>query len=143
MNTVPGQKTNHFTRTITVSKNVLTLLKAHRKSQNKQKLAAGKAWANKWDLVFTEADGSPMDRRNLTNRFGNLAKNLGHDDFTFHGLRHTHATILLSDGEFINVVSERLEHADIDTTLKTYGHVLPKKREDVADRFHQLVPSDK
>jgi integrase len=59
--------------------------------------------------------------------------------FTFHGLRHTHATILLSDGEFINVVSERLGHTDMDTTLKTYGHVLPKKRVDVAERFSRLV----
>jgi len=46
---------------------------------------------------------------------------------------------MLSDGEYINFVSERLGHADIETTLRTYGHVLPKKREDVAERFARLV----
>lgn len=42
---------------------------------------------------------------------------------TFHGLRHTHATLLIANGENIKVVSERLGHKNINVTLNTYTHV--------------------
>lgn len=136
----PRTKNDSSTRTIKMTKNDMAILKWHLAKQDALKLAAGPAWKDKFDLVFTEPDGEPMDRRNLTQRFGSLASRLGHPGFTFHGLRHTHATILLADGEYINSVSKRLGHADIDTTLKVYGHVLPKMREETADHFQRLVP---
>lgn len=42
----------------------------------------------------------------------------------FHDLRHTHATILLFLGVDIKTISERLGHADIQTTLNIYADVL-------------------
>lgn len=51
---------------------------------------------------------------------------------TFHDLRHTHATILLSHGENIKVISERLGHESIKVTLDTYSHVLPTMEEHTA-----------
>lgn len=45
-------------------------------------------------------------------------------NLTFHGLRHTHASILLAKGVNILSVSKRLGHADINETLTTYAHVL-------------------
>lgn len=159
----PRTKNTSSTRTIAVTEADLEILKKHHKYQTELKLAAGRNWKNKNNLVFTEDDGSPMDRRNLSGRFKNLSAKLldppkvkkskkdnseeinepevkeKKKDFTFHGLRHTHATILLSDGEFINVVSERLGHSNINTTLRIYGHILPKKRVDVAERFARLV----
>lgn len=43
---------------------------------------------------------------------------------SFHGLRHTHASYLLAKGSKIEYVSKRLGHASIETTLKTYAHLL-------------------
>lgn len=51
---------------------------------------------------------------------------------SFHGLRHTHATILLANGENIKILSERLGHKDITTTLNTYTHVLDESKEKTA-----------
>lgn len=42
----------------------------------------------------------------------------------FHDLRHTHATILLYLGVDIKTISERLGHANIQTTLDIYADVL-------------------
>lgn len=53
----------------------------------------------------------------------------------FHTLRHTHATTLLLAGENIRVVQERLGHADVATTLRLYGHVLPGRDAAAAERF--------
>ena len=40
-----------------------------------------------------------------------------------HWFRHTHATALLLAGSPLHVVSRRLGHRDVQTTLNTYGHV--------------------
>lgn len=44
---------------------------------------------------------------------------------TFHGLRHSDATIPLANGVPVSVVSERLGHATVQTILGTEGHVIP------------------
>jgi integrase len=38
-------------------------------------------------------------------------------------MRHSHATALLLSGVPVHVVSRRLGHADVQTTLNTYAHV--------------------
>lgn len=56
---------------------------------------------------------------------------------SFHTLRHTHATWLLLNGVDPKVVSERLGHADVATTLRIYGHVLPGRDEAAALAFSE------
>ena len=46
-----------------------------------------------------------------------------------HGLRHTHASVLLYKGVNVQSVSQRLGHADIQTTLDHYAHVLKEMEE--------------
>jgi len=46
-------------------------------------------------------------------------------DFRFHDLRHTAATLLLTSGVPLVVVSKILRHADVNLTLKRYGHLVP------------------
>ncbi|OBW91925.1 site-specific integrase [Gallibacterium salpingitidis] len=43
---------------------------------------------------------------------------------TIHGLRHTHASLLLFAGVSIASVARRLGHASITTTQKTYLHII-------------------
>ena len=52
---------------------------------------------------------------------------------TFHTLRHTHATTLLTRGIDAKTVAERLGHADVATTLRIYGHALPAADERAAE----------
>ncbi|WP_339216695.1 tyrosine-type recombinase/integrase [Ornithinibacillus sp. FSL M8-0202] len=44
--------------------------------------------------------------------------------------RHTHASVLLYKKVSINYVSERLGHKDLETTWKTYAHILDEMREE-------------
>lgn len=48
---------------------------------------------------------------------------------SFHGLRHTHASYLLSKDVSIDYVSQRLGHADTAITMKVYAHLLSSKRQ--------------
>ena len=57
---------------------------------------------------------------------------------TFHALRHTHATLLIFNGENIKVVSDRLGHKDISTTLNTYTHVMDDMKNNTADLLDNM-----
>ena len=56
-----------------------------------------------------------------------------------HGLRHTHATLLLSSGIHPKVVQERLGHSNIVITLNTYSHVLPTLQRGAATAIGSLL----
>jgi len=95
---------------------------------------------NEQDLVFY----SPLSRRKvLTNEATNkllkkMLRDLGINNITLHGLRHTHASILLYRKVSFYYVSERLGHKTIDTTLKHYAHVIKELRTEDANRTVQL-----
>ena len=56
-----------------------------------------------------------------------------------HDLRHTHASLLLADGEPVKTVSERLGHASATVTMTVYAHVMPGDQKRAASRFAALV----
>lgn len=56
-----------------------------------------------------------------------------------HDLRHTHASILLAEGEPPKVVQERLGHHSAAFTTDTYQHVTPGMQQRAAQRFVDLV----
>ena len=57
---------------------------------------------------------------------------------TFHQLRHTNASLLISSGEDVVTVSGRLGHADKNITLNTYSHVIKSKEEQVANKMAEF-----
>jgi integrase len=86
-------------------------------------------------IVFPNEIGSTLNPSNLRNRsFTRIkARSDVREDLRFHDLRHTCATLLLSEGVNVKVVSELLEHASITITLNTYSHVLPEMQDSAAD----------
>lgn len=46
-------------------------------------------------------------------------------EFTFHGLRHTHAALLISRGAHLQEVKQRMGHANVAMTSDVYGHLFP------------------
>ena len=60
---------------------------------------------------------------------------------SFHSLRHTHATLLIFNGENIKVVSDRLGHKDITVTLNTYTHIMENMKKNTADLLDNLFYS--
>ncbi|MFS0555051.1 tyrosine-type recombinase/integrase [Brevibacillus sp. 179-C9.3 HS] len=58
----------------------------------------------------------------------------------FHDLRHTSATLLINKGVHAKIISERLGHANITTTMNIYGHVLSKADKEAANKFDQIIP---
>ena len=77
--------------------------------------------------------GTPLEASNVDRRsFKPLLKEAGLRDIRFHDLRHTCATVLLSEGVNPKLVQELLRHADIKLTLGTYSHYLPSMGDQTA-----------
>ncbi len=58
---------------------------------------------------------------------------------TLHGLRHTHATVLLEAGENVKVVQERLGHTTITTMMDVYSYVTPTMQRSAVDRVTAAI----
>jgi integrase len=85
-------------------------------------------------LVFCNTEGNPWSESSLIkNHFKPLLKTEGLPNIRLYDLRHTHATLMLSENQPVKVVSERLGHSSIRTTLDTYAHVLPGMQEEATN----------
>ena len=55
-----------------------------------------------------------------------------------HDFRHSHATLLVSCGVPITVISQRLGHSDFTTTLNTYSHLVPKDEDKAINLIDEI-----
>ena len=69
----------------------------------------------KYESIYNSTINSILDR---------YCKRVNIPVISIHGLRHTHASILLYAGVSIGSVARRLGHASMTTTQKTYLHII-------------------
>ena len=62
---------------------------------------------------------------------------------SFHGLRHTAATLLIASQQDIKTVSSRLGHAQSSTTLNIYTHALRESDRKAADALEAILQKKK
>jgi len=117
-------KTKKGVRQVSLDLGTVAVLRAHRKRQAERQLAAGSAWVET-GRIFTREDGSHLHPDVLSKRFDAWVRRAGLPRITFHGLRHTWATMAMEKGIHTKVVSERLGHANISVTLDIYSKVRP------------------
>ncbi|MBA3401654.1 MAG: site-specific integrase [Actinobacteria bacterium] len=76
------------------------------------------------ELVFPTATGRAQNGRNVSRRgLEKALANAGLAKMRFHDLRHTHCSLLISEGLNVVYVSRSMGHASPDITLKTYSHL--------------------
>lgn len=80
-----------------------------------------------------------LDNSVVNSRLKKLLQNLNIETINIHGLRHTHASILLYKRISIYYISERLGHTNIDTTLKHYAHIVKELRKEDEDNTVALL----
>ena len=59
-----------------------------------------------------------------------------------HDFRHSHATLLLSRGIPVTVISKRLGHADMTMTLNTYSHLMPEDENKAINLINNLISQE-
>lgn len=132
-------KTARSRRMIAVPSWVIDELKSHKARQDEERLLLGERWDDN-DLVCPAAFGRPMQPPVFSREFRRLAEKQKLP-ITFHGLRHTHATLLMQEGINPKIVQERLGHSTLAMTMDTYSHVSPGMQTVAAAAMDSLKPS--
>jgi integrase len=145
----PGSKPEYETpksvsgsRTLDISIDAANTLAAQRKHQAEIKMRHRDSYRNH-GFVFAKEEGSnigdPLQMNNLSEReFSALVKEAGVRRIKFHGLRHTSATHALQNSVPIKVVSERLGHGSVTTTMETYAQALESSHKAAAETMGSI-----
>jgi len=133
-------------RALDLSDPLVELLVQHRRSQAELKLRNRRAYEDRGFIFAVELAtglaklGAPLTMSNVAARpFRTLIAKAGVKPITFHGLRHTSATIALAAGVSVKVVAERLGHSKTSITLDLYSHVVPSLSQDAAARIGAVL----
>ena len=124
-------KTKASRRIIHVQEDDIRVLLEHKKRQRDEQTLLGQAWSE-LDIVFPSQVGTHLNPRNLSRVFDRSAKDAGVTKIGIHGLRHTHASLLIKNGVDIGVVSERLGHTSPGFTRNVYQHLYDEQRSQAA-----------
>ena len=84
--------------------------------------------------LFARPDGSLMHPDSLSKACVRIAKKAGLEGVHLHSLRHTQASLLIQQGEYPKVISERLGHASTAFTNDVYGHLMPGMERAAAEK---------
>lgn len=96
------------------------------------------AW-RKTPFVFVNKKMQLITNNGVNKALRYACAKFGCTEITFHGLRHTFASILLYKKISVNYVSRRLGHADIGTTLRVYSHILDELEQRDSQKTMEVV----
>lgn len=136
-------KTAGSRRTVVLSPGTLSKLEEHRRRQQAERTHAAEAWQGSatGGFVFATEIGTATDPRNFYRWFVNLVGQANVPRIRFHDLRHTAASLMVRRGIAPKTVSERLGHADVGFTLRTYTHLYDEQREEAAFDISDFFPT--
>ena len=130
-------KTKNSNRTIPIPLNIISKLKKHKKEQNQLILYAGEAYTNN-NYVLCNKLGNIIDDKKPGRNLKSILKKLDIEPMKFHALRHTYATRLFEAGVAPKTVQHLMGHADIQTTMNIYTHVMKGEKIEAVDKINNL-----
>ena len=98
----------------------------------------GELWHDS-NRLFVKADGNPMNPSSVSKWFVKYVEEIGLPVINFHGLRHTNATLLISQNIDVAVVAARLGHAQISTTFNFYVHPIISHNRNAGNVLQSLL----
>lgn len=141
----PKNKTS--IRTISIPGTVADVIRSYRKEQLQYRLLLGSRWEGD-NHLFIQWNGCQMYPstpysilKKIIHKYNSRVKEDVHKlpDIPLHGLRHTSATLLISQNIDVRTVSGRLGHAQTSTTMNIYSHSLKKMDEKAAETLDNLL----
>ncbi len=125
-------------RCMKVSVDVVTMLRAWRAEQSKQRLRMGDQWQDS-DRLFTAWNGAPIRPDVITAWFHKFVTKNGLPPIHIHSLRHTNATLLIAAGTNLTTVAARQGHANSTTTSKIYAHAIKSADQAAAEVLQDIL----
>lgn len=93
------------------------------------------------DYILVHENGNLMTPDYITHTFGKVIKKHQLPKITFHGLRHSCASLLVKEKFSMKEIQEWLGHASFNTTAKIYAHVYKDSKENILNVVSQRISS--
>lgn len=122
---------------------VMDDIKALNLHHRKEKLRLGELWIDSPHLI-KEKNGEPFHTHWASKKLRAYMESIGIEPITFHGLRHTYASMCIAMGMDVATVSRRMGHSDPSITLKIYTHQFEQQNSDddpIASKLNSIVKS--
>ena len=134
---ISSTKTKSGTRRIIINKKLIETLEEWKKEQT-ERLREFSTDTEKLQ-VFQDSPIT-LTKNSIEKQYKKiLARDSSLKKIRIHDFRHSHASLLINQGEDYLIVKERLGHASITTTIDTYSHLYPSKQKDLADKLDNLL----
>ncbi len=133
-------KTSHSRRRVAMTPKLALFLRDYRTEREWLYHELGKQLSLD-DMVFTNAQGKPIDPCVLTHAFSRLVRQAGLNGMRFHDLRHTFASLMLLRGAKPKVISEALGHGSVAFTMDVYSHIINGMQEDAMALLDEVLPA--
>ena len=88
---------------------------------------------------FVFGGTAPLPETCICRYLTNAAQKANIKVIRVHDLRHSHASLLISQGASIVAVAKRLGHSSIEQTLNTYAHLMPNEEEDLINKLQSSL----
>ncbi|QUH29603.1 site-specific integrase [Vallitalea guaymasensis] len=118
--TLDSTKTHRSTRPVYIFPDVSRILKQYLIQRKEQQLKYGPQYIDS-GFFCRRPDGRFINPVTLGKRFTIIARKYNYH-ISFHGLRHTHVTILFNKGKDLKTVADKLGHSTTKITTDTYIH---------------------
>ena len=105
----------------------------------KMKMVINGNWVREDDYIFQTSTGEPYFPSNVTKAWASFLKKNGLKHIPLHGLRHTFATVALSEGAPLEAVSEALGHSSIKITKDIYASRVPGLSRKASEAMRQVM----
>lgn len=125
-------------RSIQLTQTSIAALRRHRVQQNTERLAMGNTWQD-LGFVFTNETGGPMRIKTLMTRYEQTIVAAGVKRIRFHDMRHTCATLMLSENVHPKIAQDRLGHSSVAMTLDRYSHITATMQQEAADLLDSII----
>lgn len=143
---VPGRgrfekppKNKRSIRKVALPTEIVALLRAWRAEQSAQRIFMGTAWRDDTNAVFTSYLGTRLLPGTVSHWFTDFIRRHKLPHITFHGLRHTAASLLISYGASVVDVSRVLGHSVPSTTLNIYSHAIQRADRVLANKIGGIL----
>ena len=129
-------KTDTSKRTISAPKEVIAMLKDYKRKYLQDKLQGKIKDCN---LLFFDKNENPIAEDVLSKKFSRFLKKHNLKHIRFHDLRHSHVTLLINAKVPIKVISERVGHSNVNTTLNIYSHTLKEMDQEASEKISESI----
>jgi integrase len=126
-------------RDVTLPASILKLIMQWKVEQGEKRLFMGEARKDQTNAVFTTYLTTRMTPNTVSTWFPKWVEEIGLPRVTFHGLRHTAASLLIAYGASPAEVARLLGHSTVGTTMNIYVHDFDDASKNMSDKMESIL----